>query len=180
MIAVDTNVLVYAHRAEMPLHARAAEGVAGLAEGRAAWAIPWPCIHEFLAVVTHPRIFDPPTPLQAAIDQVEAWMESPTLALLGETAGHWPVLRELVSAADVAGPRVHDARIAAVPLPRRQPPVERRPGLQQVPHPHHHQRLPLTGAAAAVPRSPCPQRDVWTVRRRCGGDLVALGGAHTP
>ncbi len=114
MIAVDTNVLVYAHRAEMPLHARAAEGVAGLAEGRAAWAIPWPCIHEFLAVVTHPRIFDPPTPLQAAIDQVEAWMESPTLALLGETAGHWPVLRELVSAADVAGPRVHDARIAAL------------------------------------------------------------------
>lgn len=114
MIAIDTNVLVYAHRAEMPLHARAAAGVAALAEGRAAWAIPWPCIHEFLAVVTHPRIFEPPTPLHAAVDQVEAWMESPTLALLGESAGHWPVLRELVVAADVVGPRVHDARVAAL------------------------------------------------------------------
>lgn len=114
MIAIDTNVLVYAHRAEMPLHARAAAGVGALAQSRATWAIPWPCIHEFLAVVTHPRIFDPPSPLEAAVDQVEAWMESPSLVLLGETAGHWPALRELVTDAAVVGPRVHDARVAAL------------------------------------------------------------------
>ena len=51
------------------------------------WAIPWPCIHEFLAIVTHPRIYAPPTPLDRALDQVDAWLESPTLAVLAES-GH--------------------------------------------------------------------------------------------
>ena len=82
MIAVDTNILVYAHREEATWHDVAYARLVELAEGRAPWAIPWPCIHEFLAIVTHPRIFDPPTPMPSAIAQVEAWLESPTLALL--------------------------------------------------------------------------------------------------
>ena len=84
MIAVDTNVLIYAHREDSPWHAAALEALTGLAEGRSAWAIPWPCLHEFLAIVTHPRIHRPPTPLAIAIDQVSAWLESPTLVRLGE------------------------------------------------------------------------------------------------
>ena len=75
MIAVDTNLLVYAHREEATLHAAAAERVRQLAEGGKDWAIPWPCIHEFLAIVTHPRIFAPPTPLEDALLQVECWLE---------------------------------------------------------------------------------------------------------
>jgi hypothetical protein len=43
-----------------------------LAEGIAAWAIPWPCLHEFIAIASHPRISKPPKPLALAIDQVEA------------------------------------------------------------------------------------------------------------
>jgi hypothetical protein len=42
------------------------------------------CIHEFLAIATHPRIFSPPTPLAKAIDQFKAWLESPSLHLLSE------------------------------------------------------------------------------------------------
>jgi hypothetical protein len=59
--------------------------VAGLASGRGPWAILWPCLHEFLAIVTHPCIYDPPTPLASALDQVDAWLESPTLVLLAES-----------------------------------------------------------------------------------------------
>ncbi len=114
MIAVDTNLLVYAHRSDSEWHDRAADAIRGLAEGRAAWAIPWPCVHEFLAIVTHPRIYDPPSPMTAAIDQVEAWLESPTLTLLYEGPGYWPVLRELLESSRVTGPRVHDARVAAI------------------------------------------------------------------
>ncbi len=55
MIAVDTNIIVYAHREDSPWHQAAAARVAELAEGSAAWAVPWPCIAEFLAIVTHPR-----------------------------------------------------------------------------------------------------------------------------
>jgi predicted nucleic acid-binding protein len=85
VIAVDTNILVYAHRTDSEWHDRAAICLRELAEGRAPWAIPWPCIHEFLAIVTHPRIYDPPTPVAAALDQIDAWFESPSLVLLTET-----------------------------------------------------------------------------------------------
>lgn len=116
MIAVDTNILVYAHREDSPWHAAALHAVTGLAEGRSAWAILWPCVHEFIAIVTHPRIYRPPTPLAIAIDQVSAWLESPTLVRLAENESYWDALRECLLAGRVAGPQVHDARIAALCL----------------------------------------------------------------
>ena len=96
MIAVDTNVLVYAHREDALMHDAAARSIQGLAEGKARWAIPWPCVLEFLAIVTHPRIYTPPTPLARAVEQVEAWMESPGLVLLGESEGYWNKLTEIL------------------------------------------------------------------------------------
>lgn len=114
MIAVDTNVLVYAHRREAPFYATARRCVARLAEGNATWAIPWPCVHEFLNVVTHPRTFKPPTPLDQALSQVSYWLESPSLVLLAETVDYWPVLSAAVVAGRISGPRIHDARIAAL------------------------------------------------------------------
>lgn len=114
MIAVDTNVLVAASRDDAPRHDRALSALIALAETPAPWAIPWPCLHEFLAVVTHPRIFDPPTTLALALDQVDAWSESPSLVVLAETVGYWPHLRDLLRASEIVGPRVHDARIAAL------------------------------------------------------------------
>ena len=116
MIAVDTNLLVYAHRAESDWHDRAAARVRELAEGRSPWAIPWPCIHEFLAIATHPRIWDPPTPIADGLAQVDAWLESPSLVLLAEGAEHGSALRGLLESGRVAGPPVHDARIAALCL----------------------------------------------------------------
>jgi toxin-antitoxin system PIN domain toxin len=114
MIAVDTNLLVYAHREDAPWHDAAYGRIRELAEGRTAWAIPWPCLHEFLAIVTHPRIYAPPTPLAVAVDQVEAWLESPSLTLLAESEIHWPALRTALQEGRVAGPLVHDARVAAL------------------------------------------------------------------
>ena len=116
MIALDTNLLVYAHREDSPFHTRADECLAQCAEGRAAWAIPWPCVHEFYAIATHPRLYDPPTAPARALEQIDAWMESPSLVLLGETERHWPQLRTLLGKGKVAGPTVHDARIAALCL----------------------------------------------------------------
>jgi toxin-antitoxin system PIN domain toxin len=114
MIAVDSNLLVYAHREDSPWHEAAYSCLAELAEGRQTWAIPWPCLHEFLAIVTHPRIYDPPTPLGRAIDQVEAWLESTSLVLLAESEDHWERLSSLLRAGRIAGPKVHDARVAAI------------------------------------------------------------------
>ena len=116
MIAVDTNVLVFAHREDASWHDAALDCVTRLAESRDPWAIPWPCLHEFLAIVTHPRIYNPPTPREIACDQVSAWLESPSLVLLSEGVGHWPRLRAALEAGRIAGPLVHDARVAALCL----------------------------------------------------------------
>jgi uncharacterized protein len=114
MIAIDTNILVYAHRQDAPFHQQAARCVAKVAEGRAAWAIPWPCLHEFLAIVTRQGIYRPPTPLSVALDHVDSLLESPTLVLLAESDLHWGDLRASLIASQVTGARVHDARIAAL------------------------------------------------------------------
>jgi toxin-antitoxin system PIN domain toxin len=114
VIAVDTNILVHAHRKDSPWNRAARPCIAELAESGSAWAIAWPCLHEFLAIVTHPAIYKPPTPLDAALRQIDAWMESPGLVLLSEGGTHWKALRETLRQAQTRGPQVHDARIAAL------------------------------------------------------------------
>lgn len=116
MMAVDTNLLVYAHRRDSPWHRSAERCIRMLAESAAAWAVPWPCIHEFLAVVTHPRIYSPPSTVREAQRQVDAWFESPGLMLLAEGDGYWPTFNALLSRSRVTGARIHDARIAALCL----------------------------------------------------------------
>jgi len=116
MIALDTNILVTFQRLEYPTHIRAVEVVTCLAEGRAPWALPWPCLHEFLAVVTHPRIFKTPTPLNHALAAVSALLECPWVQVLTEGPTHWETLSRLVTAGKIVGPAVHDARIVAICL----------------------------------------------------------------
>ena len=114
MIALDTNILVYAHRRDSEWHRQASRVVQDLAESLSPWGLAWPCIHEFLAIVTHPHIYKPPTPLTKAIEQVEIWMQSPSLRLLGELSGQWAELKKLLASGRIGGGAVHDARVAAI------------------------------------------------------------------
>jgi hypothetical protein len=114
VIAVDTNLLVYAHREDSKWHAEAKRALTDLAESAAEWALPWPCVHEFLGIVTHPRIFSPPTPLDQALAAIDQWLAVPTIVLLGESREYWPILRSLVASSKVVGPKIHDARVAAL------------------------------------------------------------------
>ncbi len=114
MIALDTNVLVYARRRETAQHREALKILKLLAEGEAPWALPWPCVYEFLRVVTHPRVFDPPTDLEEAITGLESLLASPSLVLLGEGPAHLEHFRRAVLDAQAVGNLVHDAHIAAL------------------------------------------------------------------
>ncbi len=116
MIALDTNILVHARREELAHHAEARALLVSLAEGDAAWALPWPCVYEYLRVVTHPRVFDPPTALEAAIDDLESLFASPSLVLLGEGAAHRAHLRRVATVGRASGNLVHDAHIAALAI----------------------------------------------------------------
>ena len=116
MIAVDTNILVYAHREDSPWHEIAMEKMTGLANSGMPWAIPWSCVHEFIAIVTHPKIYNPPTPIQTAMETLSSWQESESLRLIGEGPGYLDVLSENAIRGKVRGSRIHDARIASVCL----------------------------------------------------------------
>lgn len=119
MIAVDTNILVYAHRRDSPQFDLARRRVAELARDEQGWAIPWPCVHEFVGIVTHPKIFKKPTPVATAIDQVNAWQDSGGLHLLAETSATWRFVESVLVGAAVVGPRVRDAKVAAICLTHR-------------------------------------------------------------
>ena len=117
MIAVDTNVLVYAHRRESSVHTDAVRVLRNLAESARPWAIPWPCCYEFSSVVTNRRIWRgaQSTPDQAW-SQLRAWTDSPSIRLLGETRDFMDILEGLVVRPRIRGPLVHDARVAAICL----------------------------------------------------------------
>lgn len=114
MIAVDTNILVFSHRAESPRHHAARRLLQRLAEGDEPWMIPWPCVYEFLRVVTHPRVFSPVSTLQQAVDHLEPLFDSPTLYWGGEGIEHLSLLRSTLEAVRPAGNLVHDAHIATL------------------------------------------------------------------
>lgn len=116
MIALDTNVLVYAHRQDSPFHTAASKVLRDLADGRAPWALPWPCLHEFLAVVTHPRIYRPASSAHVALEAVGALLALPQVHVLSESSDHAEIMAELMVNPAVVGPKVHDARIAAICL----------------------------------------------------------------
>ncbi len=114
MIAIDTNLLVYAHRPEMPFHERTREVLTGAVSGPEPVSVPWPCVHEFLAVVSNPRIFRDPTPMDAALDAVGRLLDSVGGGFLAEGEGYLRVLERLARPALLQGAVVHDARIAAI------------------------------------------------------------------
>lgn len=116
MIALDTNILVYARREDSRHHVEARAILGRLAEGDEPWAIPWPCIYEFLRVVTHPRIFEPPTRLEAAVEDLQSLFESSSLVLLGESPAHQSHFRRAVLDGSASGNLAHDAHIAALSI----------------------------------------------------------------
>ena len=62
-----------------------------------AWAVAWPCIHEFIAVVTNARIFKTPTPISIAFDTIKSWQQGSNLKFLSEGEGYMAVYKCLVS-----------------------------------------------------------------------------------
>ncbi|MFN2239944.1 MAG: TA system VapC family ribonuclease toxin [Thermoanaerobaculia bacterium] len=114
MRAIDTNVLVYAEIRSTPHHRVALEILTELVEGSDYWALPWPCVYEFLRVVTHPRVFSPPVPTALALEDLGRILASPTLILLAETDRHAEILQRVVRDSGVTGNLLHDAHIAAL------------------------------------------------------------------
>ena len=115
LIAVDTNVLVYAFNSDEPQHREAWTLVTRLAEGPRPWGVPWPCTLEFLHTVTEPR-FARPASVAVALDFLDRLTASPSMRMLLPTDDTSRVLREVLEESGVRGSHVHDAHIFALCL----------------------------------------------------------------
>lgn len=116
MIGIDTNILIYAHRRDLDQHESAHAVVTRALTGSEPVGLCWPVLHEFLAVVTNPRVFRQPTPAPVALEQIDDWLASPRTRVLHESRRHLETMRDLVGAGRVVGGVIHDARIAAICL----------------------------------------------------------------
>ena len=116
MIAIDTNILVYAHRADLPQHAAATQAFSMLSASESPWAIPWPCVHEFIAIVTGSAFKKSATPLELALDAIDTWLSHPNCIAIHEGANYFSFLSGLAQRANTTGGVIHDARIAAICL----------------------------------------------------------------
>jgi uncharacterized protein len=114
VIALDTNILVYARQKDSARHAQALGLLRHLAEGDSPWAVPWPCVYEYIRVVTHPKLFRPPSDLTAVLDDLDVLFESPSIMMLGEGAAHRTHMRRMVLAGRARGNLAHDAHVAAL------------------------------------------------------------------
>lgn len=116
MIAVDTNVLIYAHRGETDWHHAAASRLVALAEGAARWGLPVFCITEFLRVTTHGRVFRPPSTLEQATAFISGLANAPSCEVVRPGPGFLELLAETARQADARGNLIFDAQIAALCL----------------------------------------------------------------
>ena len=114
MIAVDTNVLIYSHRRESVHHDIAQRKITAIAESDAPWGLPVFCLAEFVRVVTHLRVFDPPSSLAEALDFLSQLLQSPSVRLLNPAAGYAAAFTDACIAGGVRGNLAFDAQIAAV------------------------------------------------------------------
>ena len=114
MIAVDTNLLVYAHRAAVPEHRAARRAIERASADRRGWGISLPSLVEFWSVVTHASSSGGASTGTQARSFVDALVEDGAAAVWVPTAGFWLRLAQLANALSVQGPRIFDLQIALV------------------------------------------------------------------
>jgi toxin-antitoxin system PIN domain toxin len=116
MLCVDVNVLVYAHRPESPRHDGYRSWLEGARRGVEPLGIPEMVQSGFVRVVTHPRVFKEPTPLDTALEFVEAVRGSPATVPIAPGERHWGIFTDLCRQLDARGNRVPDAFLAAMAI----------------------------------------------------------------
>lgn len=116
MLLCDVNVLVYAHRTDVADHARYREWLAGVLASDAAYGVSELVLSGFVRVVTHPRIFREPTPLEQALAFTGEVRERPNAVPVVPGSRHWDIFTRLCRGSGVKGSLVADAYLAAMAI----------------------------------------------------------------
>lgn len=116
MILPDVNVLVHAYREDAPRHAPVRAWLEELVHSDRAFGLSDFVLSGFLRVVTHRRIFAPPTPLEGALEFAEALRSQPNCIVLAPGDRHWSIFTRLCREGDARGNLVPDAYLAALAI----------------------------------------------------------------
>ena len=113
MLCLDVNVLVYAHRSDVPEHEHYRSLLADLANGLEPIGLSDMVLSGFVRLVTNRRAFAVPTPTADAWRFVDQLLDAPAAMLLRAGERHWTHFRRLANDIDARGPDVADAYLAA-------------------------------------------------------------------
>jgi toxin-antitoxin system PIN domain toxin len=116
MILVDVNVLLYAYDARAESHAEARQWLERAFAEQQPLRLAWVTILAFLRIGTHPRAQGNPFSMSEAVANVNEWLAYPSVAILNPGERHWSILTKLMSDAQVRGPLVTDAHLAALAI----------------------------------------------------------------
>ena len=116
MLLLDANLLIYAYHAESGEHAAAKVWVESAFSGTEAVGLPWLSILAFLRITTHHRVFERPLSMAKAQGIAASWLERPQVHAVEAGANFFTVLSKLLGPAQIKGPLVSDAAIAALAM----------------------------------------------------------------
>ena len=116
MIVLDANVLLYAYHTAAPHHQRARRWLERTFSSGEQVRLPWATVLAFVRIGTNPRVFEHPLTMLEAIDHVESWLDLPNVGVLEPSERYWSILRDALVDAQVIGPLVSDAALAALAI----------------------------------------------------------------
>lgn len=116
VLAIDTNLLLYAHVPSFAQHPRALAALERLANSGAAWAVSWPCAHEFGAVIANRDGRADALDAAAAVAILRSWERAPNFRFIDATRRHLAHFSQTLLLSQAGGGQVHGARIVATCL----------------------------------------------------------------
>ena len=116
MLLCDVNILVYAHRQDSPKHAEYLEWLENLINSDQNYAVSELVLSGFLRIVTHPKIFNPPSTLEEALSFVCAIRDKENCKIIAADSKHWDIFQRLCQAANAKGNLIPDAYHAALAI----------------------------------------------------------------
>jgi toxin-antitoxin system PIN domain toxin len=116
MVLLDVNVLVYAHRQDSPHHLQYLSWLENLINSDHAYGLSDLVLSGFLRVVTHPRVFNPPSGMEKALAFVEELRNQSTCTIINPGPRHWEIFCRLCKTAGIKGNLVPDAFLAALAI----------------------------------------------------------------
>ncbi|MGD0562833.1 MAG: type II toxin-antitoxin system VapC family toxin [Roseiarcus sp.] len=116
MILADVNVLIYAFRADSPRHATCKPWLDRIVGGDALFGVSTLALSAVARIVTNPRVFVQPSPIEEVFAYCDNLMSQPHCAIVEPGERHWAIFRRICAEAAIRGPRITDAWFAALAI----------------------------------------------------------------